>query len=111
MTKRTARPRSQKRKPAPPRSRETASPGTPIDADVDWQASVLAEKVLKRVMSLRDAVQELDEWQRETAKPDSAPSTSDAGEINTPAAAMAAQPDSRALIVTHMMNTLLKRGD
>ncbi|NQW09537.1 MAG: hypothetical protein HQ481_06620 [Alphaproteobacteria bacterium] len=65
-----------------------------IDPDMEFQAGLLADKVMRRVMTLADAVGELDQWQ---------------------AGAAAAEPpwrrvEARALIVTHMMNTLLKRG-
>jgi hypothetical protein len=59
---------------------------------VDWQASVLATKVQRKVMGLDEAARELDDWQK------------DAG---------LSQEDrvvSRALLVTHMLNTILKRG-
>ena len=64
-----------------------------VDPDIDWQATMLASKVLKRAMSLEAASSELDDWQRDT-KPDEKYRT----------------VDSRALIVTHALNTLLKRG-
>ncbi|MCR9175615.1 MAG: hypothetical protein NXI19_06400 [Alphaproteobacteria bacterium] len=63
-----------------------------IPANIDWQASVLAEKVQRRVMSLADATRELEDWQNDEAI--------EAG----------ARVASRALIVTHMLNTILKRG-
>lgn len=66
--------------------------GRPIHPDVDWQASVLATKVQRKVMSLDQAALELDDWQKEAGL----------------------DPDdrvvSRALLVTHMLNTILKRG-
>lgn len=53
---------------------------------------MLAEKVQRRVMSLADATRELEDWQNDEAI--------EAG----------ARVASRALIVTHMLNTILKRG-
>lgn len=75
------------------RQRRSAPPvQTPIHPDVDWQASVLAEKVRRRVMSLEAAARELDDWQDEAGlEPE-------------------ARPRSRSLIVTHMLNAMLKRG-
>jgi hypothetical protein len=64
-----------------------------VDPDIDWQASLLATKVLKRAMTLKAASGELDDWQR------------DAETKSTHR-----QVDSRALIVTHALNALLKRG-
>src|SRR3546814_1989365 len=66
----------------------------PIHPDVDWQASLLATKVLRRVMTLRQACDELAGWQAEAVGDDPA--------------WRPVQP--RTLIVTHMMNRLLKRG-
>ena len=66
----------------------------PIDPDIDWQASLLAAKVLRRVMTLAQACDELAAWQAETAGADGAWRT----------------VEPRALIVTHMMNSLLTRG-
>ena len=54
---------------------------------------MLADKVLKRAMTLKAASMELDDWQRD-AKPDK----------------KYRQVDSQALIVTHALNNLLKRG-
>lgn len=62
-----------------------------IHPDVDLQASLLARKVLRGVMSLSAAVEELDEWQAETV------------------ADREAHIASRALIVTHALNTLIRR--
>ncbi len=64
-----------------------------VNPDIDWQAGMLAGKVLKRAMSLETAARELDDWQRE-AEP--------GGSYRA--------VDSRSLIVTHALNTLLKRG-
>ncbi|MEQ8398832.1 hypothetical protein [Thalassobaculum sp.] len=66
----------------------------PIHPDVDWQASLLAAKVLRRVMTLAQACEELAAWQ------------ADAGGKN----AEWRPVEPRALIVTHMMNSLLSRG-
>lgn len=66
-----------------------------INPDVDFQASLLAEKVARRVMTLDAAAAELSDWQDEAL-------TGEGGERWRPV-----QP--RALIVTHMMNRLLKR--
>lgn len=68
----------------------------PINPDVDFQAGLLASKVARRVMSLDAAAAELADWQAETL-----------GEGGTDRW-RAVEP--RALIVTHMMNQLLKRG-
>lgn len=82
-------PKPTKKRPSAP----TGEPvGKPIHPDVDWQASVLATKVQRKVMGLDEAARELDDWQK------------DAG---------LSQEDrvvSRALLVTHMLNTILKRG-
>ena len=78
-----------------PRAAKTAAltiPDSKIPANIDWQASVLAEKVQRQVMSLADATRELDDWQNDE-------------EIEAEA-----RVASRALIVTHMLNTILKRG-
>ena len=64
-----------------------------VNPDIDWQANMLAGKVLKRAMSLEAASSELDDWQRD-AKSDT----------------KYRDVDSRALIVTHALNALLKRG-
>ncbi|MEQ8814822.1 MAG: hypothetical protein RLO51_17910 [Thalassobaculum sp.] len=64
----------------------------PIHPDIDWQAGLLAEKVLRRVMTLAAATEELAAWQDEAA--------GDAWRTVEP----------RALIVTHIMNRLLSRG-
>lgn len=66
----------------------------PIHPDIDWQAQLLAGKVLRRVMTLATACDELATWQAEAL----------AGNDGWRAVA------PRALIVTHMMNTLLARG-
>ena len=91
--------RPQKTSPASRASKSTGSktkalkiPDSKIPANIDWQASVLAEKVQRRVVSLADATRELEEWQ-----------TDEAIEAE-------ARVASRALIVTHMLNTILKRG-
>lgn len=66
----------------------------PIHPDIDWQAGLLAEKVLRRVMTLAAAADELGAWQ--------ADALGDGG---------AWRPvEPRTLIVTHMMNRLLSRG-
>lgn len=72
----------------------------PIHPEVDWQAAVLATKVLRRVMSLADACQELAGWQADALGSTGAPGgTGDWRAV-----------EPRALIVTHMMNRLLDRG-
>ena len=72
------------------------SDARPINPDVDFQAGLLAAKVARRVMSLDEAAAELSDWQSRTLS----------GQ-----AAKAWRPvDPRSLIVTHMMNRLLKRG-
>lgn len=68
----------------------------PINPDVEFQAGLLATKVARRVMSLDAAASELADWQAEAL-------TGDGG-------AQWREIDPRALIVTHMMNQLLKRG-
>ena len=68
----------------------------PINPDVDFQAGLLAAKVARRVMSLDAAAGELAEWQTESL------GAEDDGKWR------AVEP--RSLIVTHMMNQLLKRG-
>ncbi len=80
-------------------SEPTASPEgigalRPIHPDIDWQAQLLADKVLRRVMTLADATEELAAWQAEAL----------AGHDRWRAI------EPRALIVTHMMNKLLARG-
>lgn len=78
-----------------PRKPAGAAPETaPIDPDLEFQAGLLADKVSRRVMRLADAVAELEHWQADTATE------------NTTWRAV----DARSLIVTHMMNALLKRG-
>lgn len=72
------------------------SDGLPINPDIDFQAGLLAAKVARRVMSLDAAAAELSDWQAE------AQSREVAGKWRT--------VEPRALIVTHMMNSLLKRG-
>ena len=68
----------------------------PINPDVDFQAGLLAAKVARRVISLNDAAAELSDWQSRT--------------LEGAAAAQWRAVEPRALIVTHMMNRLLKRG-
>lgn len=68
----------------------------PINPDVDFQAGLLAVKVARRVISLDDAAAELSEWQTQTLAGKTA-------ETWRPV-------EPRSLIVTHMMNRLLKRG-
>lgn len=65
----------------------------PVNPDIDWQADMLASKVLKRAMTLAAASSELDDWQ---------------GDAGTDARYR--KVDSRTLIVTHALNALLKRG-
>lgn len=77
-----------------PRTRPTDAGDPPIHPDIDWQASVLAGKVLRRVVTLAAACDELATWQDEALAGDRA--------------WRAVEP--RALIVTHMMNHLLSRG-
>lgn len=79
---------------------------TAIDPDVDWQASVLATKVMRRVLSLADATVELDEWQKEAhSQPKDRAAKPQDGDAHK------SKPvDSRSLIVTHMLNAILKRG-
>lgn len=67
-----------------------------IHPDVDFQAGLLAGKVTRRIMTLSEACRELADWQK------SAMEQTDAGDWDP--------IDPRALIVTHMINTLLKRG-
>jgi hypothetical protein len=64
-----------------------------VHPDIDWQANMLAVKVLKRAMPLAAASGELDDWQRDA----------EMGEKYRTV-------DSRSLIVTHALNALLKRG-
>ena len=65
----------------------------PIHLDIDWQASLLAGQVLRRVTSLADAARVLAGWQDEAL-----------------AGAERWRPiEPRTLIVTHMMNRLLAR--
>jgi hypothetical protein len=64
-----------------------------VHPDIDWQANMLAAKVLKRTMPLDAASGELDDWQRDAKM----------GEKYRTVG-------SRSLIVTHALNTLLKRG-
>jgi hypothetical protein len=64
-----------------------------VNPDIDWQANMLAAKVLKRALGLDAASRELDDWQ---------------GDDKSNGAYR--KVDSRALIVTHALNTLLKRG-
>ena len=72
----------------------TAPDETGIDPDLEFQAGLLAGKVLRKVMTLADATAELDHWQDENA--------------STPSSWR--RVAARSLIVTHMMNALLKRG-
>lgn len=69
------------------------APMKPVHPDIDWQADMLAAKVLRRAMTLKAAASELDEWQSEAG-----------GD------ARYRDVDSRALIVTHALNALLRRG-
>lgn len=73
---------------------ETTAGARPIHPEVDWQAGLLAAKVLRRVMTLAQASEELAGWQ------DDALAETDAWRPVEP----------RALIVTHMMNKLIGRG-
>jgi hypothetical protein len=66
-----------------------------VAPDIQWQARMLADKVLKRAMSLDAAARELDDWQRDVL--------ADTGETYR-------RVDSRNLIVTEALNALLKRG-
>lgn len=66
----------------------------PIHPDIDWQARLLAGKVLRRVMSLAAASEELAAWQAEALA-----SGEDWRSV-----------EPRTLLVTHMMNQLLARG-
>lgn len=78
-----------------PTAPSTDGDGTrPIHPDIDWQAGLLAEKVLRRVMTLAAATEELAAWQAEAL------AGTDAWRTVEP----------RALVVTHMMNRLLVRG-
>lgn len=70
--------------------------GRPINPDVDFQAGLLAAKVARRLISLHDAEAELSDWQKQT--------------LTGPTAETWRAVEPRALIVTHMMNHLLKRG-
>ena len=70
--------------------------GRPINPDVEFQAGLLAAKVARRVISLDDAAAELSDWQTRT--------------LSGPAAEQWRTVEPRSLIVTHMMNRLLKRG-
>ncbi len=72
----------------------SAAGDRPIHPDIDWQAELLAGKVLRRVMTLAAATEELGSWQAEAL----------AGGDGWRAV------EPRALIVTHMMNRLLARG-
>ena len=88
--------------PARPTPADTAAAGAapderrPIHPEVDWQAALLAAKVLRRVMTLAEASAELAGWQ------------SDA--LGSPSGDAWRAVEPRALIVTHMMNRLLNRG-
>jgi hypothetical protein len=64
-----------------------------VHPDIKWQATMLAAKVLKRAMTLQAAANELDDWQCETG-------------VDEKHRAV----DSRTLIVTHALNSLIKRG-
>ena len=78
----------------PPAPHSDTAENRPIHPDIEWQAGLLAGKVLRRVMTLAQACEELAAWQAEAAGPD--------GRWRT--------VEPRALIVTHMMNSLLARG-
>jgi hypothetical protein len=64
-----------------------------VHPDIEWQATMLAAKVLKRAMTLQAAAGELDDWQCETG-----------------AGGKHRAIDSRTLTVTHALNNLIKRG-
>jgi len=66
-----------------------------VAPDIQWQARMLADKVLKRAMSLDAAARELGDWQQDAS--------ADTGETYR-------RVDSRNLIVTEALNALLKRG-
>jgi hypothetical protein len=85
-------PKTRASKKAVPAPKVQKIPPSNIPANIDWQASVLAEKVQRRVMSLEDATRELEDWQDDEA------------------IAADTRVASRALIVTHMLNAILKRG-
>ncbi|WPZ35257.1 hypothetical protein T8K17_03730 [Thalassobaculum sp. OXR-137] len=68
----------------------------PINPEVEFQAGLLAAKVARRVISLDEASAELSDWQARTL----------AGDVAERWRAV----EPRALIVTHMINRLLKRG-
>ena len=68
----------------------------PINPEVDFQADLLASKVARRVISLDAASAELADWQAQT--------------LTGHAAETWREVEPRALIVTHMINRLLKRG-
>lgn len=72
------------------------SDARPINPDVDFQAGLLAAKVGRRVMTLEAAADELAAWQTES--------------LTGAEAERWREIEPRALIVTHMMNRLLKRG-
>lgn len=89
---RLQRKRVSKKTPSKPAG--TTPESAPINPDLEFQAGLLADKVTRRVMRLADAVTELEHWQADAAPSDTA-----------------WRPvDARSLIVTHMMNALLKRG-
>lgn len=73
---------------------ENTADTRPIHPDIDWQAQLLADKVLRRVMTLAAATDELRAWQAEAL--------AGGGEWRS--------VEPRALVVTHMMNRLLARG-
>lgn len=83
----------------PPRPQKTKPSALPaIHPDVEWQAEMLAGRVLKKVVSLKDATLELEEIQGDALE--------EVGETSSPYRSV----DARSLIVTHMMNSLLRRG-
>lgn len=78
----------------PPPASGTSAEARPIHPEVDWQAGLLAAKVLRRVMTLAEACDELAGWQDDALR----------------GAGRWRPVEPRALIVTHMMNRLLVRG-
>ncbi|MDE0810560.1 MAG: hypothetical protein OSB69_14745 [Alphaproteobacteria bacterium] len=63
-----------------------------VTPKIDWQVTMLADKVLKRAMTLKAASMELDDWPRDA-------------KVNK----KYQQVHSKALIVSHALNNLLKR--